>query len=163
MPESRSCCLLFMDALEMGVNIAMVCVGVSYMGEEYCHFGAPTYLIVAGILSLIATSLRFFTSLHHMWAMRDGVISSGEQCCKLLMAGASILVMVCNLVVLIWGSVVIFGNYGDWTSRNDTVPTFCAYTPMQFAFVILILKWVTLPVCVLVVCFGVICMGKSVS
>ena len=45
--------------------------------------------------------------------------------------------------ILIWGSVVVFGAYKDWTYDVEKYSeNFCEYTPMMFAFVILIMKWV---------------------
>ena len=39
------------------------------------------------------------------------------------------------------GSVVVFSNYGWWTYTDTTSPTYCAHTPMLFAFVLLLVSW----------------------
>ena len=44
---------------------------------------------------------------------------------------------------LIWGSVVVFGAYKDWTYDIENYSdNFCEYKPMMFDFNILIVKWV---------------------
>ena len=46
------------------------------------------------------------------------------------------------------GSVVVFGAWSSWTDDYDEyaaqpeIFNYCANTPMMFAFVILLLKWV---------------------
>ena len=46
------------------------------------------------------------------------------------------------------GSVVVFGSWGSWTYdyqeflTDKEVLNYCAYTPMMFAFIILLIKWV---------------------
>ena len=47
-----------------------------------------------------------------------------------------------ELVMLIWGSVVVFGAWPTWTLGRDR-RSHCPYSPMMFAFVLLILKWVS--------------------
>ena len=48
-----------------------------------------------------------------------------------------------ELSCIIWGSVVVFGAYKDWTYDVEKYgDNFCEYTPMMFAFVFLIIKWV---------------------
>ena len=53
----------------------------------------------------------------------------------------------CDLGVLIWGSVVVFGSYGDWTydESEKKSDVYCAYTAYMCPFVIMIIKWLTLP------------------
>ena len=46
------------------------------------------------------------------------------------------------------GSVVVFGSWASWTDDYEEylsdveVFNYCAHTPMMFAFIILLLKWV---------------------
>ena len=53
-----------------------------------------------------------------------------------------------DFAMLIWGSVVVFGAWANWTDDFEEYKTnpeelnFCHNTPMMTAFVILILKWV---------------------
>ena len=36
--------------------------------------------------------------------------------------------------------MVVFSNYGWWTYTDTTSPTYCAHTPMLFAFVLLLVS-----------------------
>ena len=51
-------------------------------------------------------------------------------------------VVIMELACLIWGSVVVFGAYNDWTYEKPRSENYCEYTPMMLAFVTLIIKWV---------------------
>ena len=59
--------------------------------------------------------------------------------------------MIVEFGLLIWGSVVVFGAWPTWTYEDydyDFVQLggyadYCPYSPMMFAFVLLILKWVS--------------------
>ena len=42
------------------------------------------------------------------------------------------------------GSVVVFGRWPSWTSEDLTSQEYCKETPMVFAFVLQIIRWVRL-------------------
>ena len=52
-------------------------------------------------------------------------------------------------VMTIWGSVVVFGAWASWTTDLDAYKAdmdelnYCKYTPMVFAFTLLLLQWVS--------------------
>ena len=54
-----------------------------------------------------------------------------------------------DFVMLIWGSVVVFGAWATWTDDLEKYNAdkdglnYCEYNPMMFAFVILLIKWVS--------------------
>ena len=54
-----------------------------------------------------------------------------------------------DFVMLIWGSVVVFGAWATWTDdwnayqQDPEGLNYCAYNPMMTAFVLLLLKWVS--------------------
>ena len=54
-----------------------------------------------------------------------------------------------DFVMLIWGSVVVFGAWATWTDDVEAYKAdmdnlnYCAYQPMIFAFSILLIKWVS--------------------
>ena len=59
---------------------------------------------------------------------------------------------VCSMVefmLLIWGSVVVFGAWARWTDDFDKYKNnrdewnYCMYTPMILAFTLLLIKWVS--------------------
>merc|ERR1712080_466510 len=131
--------------------IAMVAVANNYT-EGDCEFGAINYLFVAGVLSLVA-NLFGLVSAFLNWCMdRDNEIGLCECLMKCCLGNIKFLIMIAEIVIVIWGSVVVFGNYASWTydakdKGNDKDDMqFCEYTPMQFAFVLLILKWVMFPI-----------------
>ena len=37
--------------------------------------------------------------------------------------------------------MVVFSNYSRWTYTDTTSPSYCAHTPMLFAFVLLLVSW----------------------
>jgi len=137
----------------LGLAISMVCVGVSYSGESplYCKFGAVDYLYYAGIVSLVVNGIGILSSFVKWCALRDGKISAGEFCGLAILAFAALIVLICEIVVVIWGSVVVFENYADWTydKTDEGKDGYCHYNPMMFAFVILIIKWILMPVTIL--------------
>ena len=51
----------------------------------------------------------------------------------------------CQFGVLIWGSVVVFGNYKEWTDDDKSSDFYCAYTAYMCRFVILIMNRVAVP------------------
>jgi len=149
----------------LGLAIAMVYVGFSYSGESpgYCTFGAVDYLYNAGIVSLVANGIGILSSLAEWCALRDGKISAGENCVLAILRFAAFIVVICDFVVVIWGSVVVFGNYSKWTYdvTDEGNDGYCHYTPMMFAFVLLIIKWTLVPVMFVCTCLCAFCFAIS--
>jgi len=153
----------------LGLAIAMIVVGVQYEAgtdpNKFCTFSAVDYLYYGGILSLIANGIGILSSIGKWCAMRDGHISAGEKCALGILGFAAFIVLICEIVVLIWGSVVVFGNYADWIyekAEGAVNPEgYCDYTPMMFAFVILIIKWVLMPATILCACLCACCCAAA--
>ena len=84
-------------------------------------------------------------------AERDGKIDCREKVGMAINSFSSGVMTIVDFAMLIWGSVVVFGAYANWTDnwdiyKNDPeTKNFCENTPMMTAFVILILKWVICP------------------
>jgi len=96
--------------------------------------------------------------------MQDGKISCGEACGLGILKFGSGCMAVADIVILIWGSVVVFGAWASWTDDYDEYvadpenKNYCAYEPMMYAFVILIIKWVIIPCLMVMICFcGCLC------
>jgi len=139
-------------------------VGVHYQNSEdpkviNCQFDAALYLYIGGILGIIMHGFGVVTAFATWCAERDGVVTEGEKCglgmLKCVVGCASFFVVIGELVILIWGSIVVFGNYADWTDDKEKIADdkleYCHYTPFMFAFCLLIIKWVLIalvPVCV---------------
>lgn len=155
----------FSTVIGLGLAIAMIVVGVQYKGgeenNEFCKFGAVDYLYYGGILSLIANLIGILSVVGKYCAEKDGHISAGEKCALGIMGFAAFVVTICEIVVLIWGSVIVFGNYADWDYEKVDAEGFCDYTPMMFAFVLLIIKWVLMPATILCACLCACCCAAA--
>jgi len=135
----------------------MLGIGHSYM--DSCQNGAAFFLFYGGLMTIIGKILSIIMYCYKGCAERDGVISGLEYCglgVLTLIKGA---LFIGDCVVLLWGTIVVFGNYSTWTYEarlhEDTDLTnldYCDYTPFMFAFVLLILDWIFLP---FVFCFEV--------
>ena len=50
-----------------------------------------------------------------------------------------------NLFINMKGSVVVFTTYSSWTSSDPESEYYCHKTPMLFAFILLLIKWLLVP------------------
>eukprot|EP00090_Calanus_glacialis_P015274 TRINITY_DN24135_c0_g1_i1.p1 TRINITY_DN24135_c0_g1~~TRINITY_DN24135_c0_g1_i1.p1 ORF type:complete len:211 (-),score=52.58 TRINITY_DN24135_c0_g1_i1:59-691(-) len=148
--------------LQIIFGITMIIIGVKY--GDPCPNGAAFFLYVGGICLLLTNILNILSKLFLVQAVKDGKITSFETCGIWLLLAASGAMVIVDLVILIWGSVVVFGAWSSWTDDYDEyaaqpeIFNYCAYTPMVFAFVILLLKWILIPLMfVIVFCCG--CLG----
>jgi len=140
------------------LGCAMLGVGHSYMDE--CNNGAATYLYYCGIITLVGKGIGLLLILFKICAEGDGVISGLEYCGIGLLTLIRYSLHIGDLVILIWGTVVIFGNYATWVyvqEEGTTVhnPNFCEYSPFMFAFVLLVLCWVLWPLIFCCICCAV--------
>jgi len=156
--------------VSLGVSIAMLCVGIAYdatdeAGLTYCDTGAATYLYYGGILGVIMHGLAIIVALATCCAQADGEISGGEACglgCLGFIYGCgSFCTGIGELILLIWGSVVVLGSYATWTDERPVAAEmiYCEYTPMMFAFVLIVLKWVLIPLMCVCGCLAACCGG----
>jgi hypothetical protein len=134
---------------------AMVGVGNSYTDgsdpNSDCKLQACYFLKVAGGFLLALDILEILVTC--IFACKDSEDSKGEVCGGIKIIG--------SFVIFIWGSVIIFGPYQDWTYNQDDKEnkTFCEYTPYMFSFVILILGWISIPLKCCAI-FAMICASK---
>ena len=97
--------------------------------RDPCPNGAAYWLFVGGICFLVSSILLpcVIPWIIGFWQCAIPLIS----------------LVILEFSILIWGSVVVFGAYKDWTYDVEKFSdNFCEYTPMMSAFVILIIKWV---------------------
>ena len=153
------------DVVTTIVGIVMTVIGYNYnwqyhKGEEgvsteednLCPNGAALWLWIFGIYALVGVLLDLF--------MKTCVDES------VVMKVQPIVIWAQNIswiAMFIWGTVVVFGAYDNWTDdfetykANNKKMNFCEHKPMMTAFVILILLWVLLgpfAFCVTFCCFG---------
>merc|ERR1712045_576487 len=137
--------------------------GVLTEEDNLCPNGAAYWLWIAGILLLVSNSINGWAKMYKKCAERDGKIDCGEKVGMAINSFSSGVMGIVDFAMLIWGSVVVFGAYSTWVSDWDTYKkepenhNFCEYTPMMTAFVILILKWVLIPVMIAITCFCACC------
>ena len=95
------------------------------------------------------TAINTWAKIYKKCAERDGKIDCGEKFGMGVNKMSSGVMTIIDFVMLIWGSVVVFGAWATWT---DDLPTYnanmdelnyCKYQPMIFAFSILLIKWVS--------------------
>ena len=94
----------------------------------------------------------------------DLELSRGEVCGLGLLNCASSVLVIAYLVMFIWGSVIVFGSWATWTDDYEKYAgapeeyNFCAYDPMMFAFVLLVMKFTLIPaLIVLASCYTAYC------
>ena len=129
--------------------------GVTLRDEELCRFGASSYLYYGGVFSLVvnllglasslakwfSTQFRFSSRFETRWALKDGKISVSERRLLWFLGVSTSIMLLADLIVVVWGSVVVFSNYASWSYTDTTSPSYCAHTPMLFAFVLLLVSW----------------------
>jgi len=128
--------------ISLVLNLSMLIVGAEYSSEEHCKLQAPMYLMVAG---------GIITTLNILTLIANCTPCDGDD---KIVAKLSPIVALAMFAVTIWGSVVVFGPYSEWSyeKTDSTKDNYCEYTPFMFAFVMLILQWILIPVFVLLAC-----------
>ena len=125
-----------------------------------CPLGAAEWLLISGIISLVLTgmihfSLTKWTNLSYCSVQCGFGHSEVQGMCYLHCNSCSNALSKClgkqtlflsimqrSIIVLSpKGAVVVFGSYSLWSSEEGS-QYFCASTPMNFAFVLLIIHWV---------------------
>lgn len=131
------------------MGIVMLSIGAVYY--EDCRFDATTYLVVGGSVMLITNLLSVIAIMTPMeWDDK-------------LTKSLTPLIGLVQFCIFLWGTIVVFGYYAWWSydenaeTNNEQVSDdektyYCHYTPYMFAFVLLIIKWVLLPVIMVMCC-----------
>ena len=120
------------------IHSAMVGVGNSYTdgsdSDSDCKLQAVWFLKVAGGFLLTLDILEILVNCIGGRGKEDD--PRGPVCGLVNIVG--------SFVIFIWGSVIIFGPYQDWTYHDEDKASdhYCSYTPYMFSFVILILGWI---------------------
>merc|ERR1712243_268872 len=143
--------------LQVVIGIVMISLGSSF--QDDCPNGATKYLFNAGIVILVANLGSILPVGAKILAEKDGKVTCMESMGLLFINIVSGILIIANFVVLLWGSVVVFGRYGVWTHRADDIgnDNYCAYTPFMAAFIILIMNWIMLPFLCMCACLAFIC------
>merc|ERR1711937_44450 len=159
------------------IGIVMVAIGYQNLPQEMtgtpavaedaeqdpCPNGAAYWLYVAGICLLVSNSINTWAKIYKWCAERDGKIDCGEKVGLAVNKMSSGVMTIVDFVMLIWGSVVVFGAWATWTDdwnayqQDPEGLNYCAYNPMMTAFVLLLLKWIMIPVAIALTCCCVCC------
>jgi len=178
------------NIIQIILAAVMLAIGIKYLPEKTvpegtkapipedvdpCPNGAAYYLYVAGIVLLVSNLILILSQAFQWWAEKDGEISCGEGCLLGILKFSFSVISCVDIVVIIWGSVVVFGAWAGWTDdwkeyeADPENKNFCPYQPMMTAFVLLILKWVLIPVivatwcCCAALCASCICCGHCLA
>merc|ERR1711974_73198 len=160
--------------MNLVLGIVMVAIGYQNLPAEMtggedgesgdpCPNGAAYWLYVAGICLLVSNSINTWAKIYKKCAERDGKIDCGEKVGMGINKMSSGVMTIVDFVMLIWGSVVVFGAWANWTddwekySGDKEAMNFCEYQPMIFAFSILLIKWIMIPVMIAITCCCVCC------
>jgi len=115
---------------QVAISIAKIVVGILYV--EQCDLDIPLYLMISGGMELGLSLLKIQRVIWHPHLKSDSL-------------GLETLINrihACIGVALgIWGSILVFGNYGEISYRENVKP-FCSEAAVIFAFVILIIHWI---------------------
>ena len=137
-----------------------------FNSRDPCPNGAAYWLYVAGICLLVSnckfikltlnivfisilTAINTWAKIYKKCAERDGKIDCGEKIGMGVNKMSSGVMTIIDFVMLIWGSVVVFGAWATWTDNLEEYKAdmenlnYCEYQPMIFAFSILLIKWVS--------------------
>merc|ERR1712059_78230 len=130
-----------------------------YRSLDECPNGAAKYLYYAGIVTLACSVAGVIMTLFRKYAENDGKLNCLEGCGICLIGTTSGLLILVSVAILLWGSVIVFTAYPDW-SHDKTYfykKYYCHKTPFMTAFVILILNWLLLPFLVVCSCLALLC------
>ena len=105
------------------------------------------------VFILIIVAINAWAKIYYIWAKRDGEIDRGEKFAMKFIGTLNSIMIIVDFAMIIWGSVVVFGAWANWTDdldkyNNDDKYNYCKYTPMVFAFSTLITHWVSLTKCI---------------
>ena len=117
--------------------VTSIVIGAAYM--KSCEIDVPAFLIVSGAINFAPCVIVLALAI---WSNPEN--TEERKLDWPFKVFAQFEIVVC-LVVTIWGSVIVFGNYSD-VSYTRGRAIYCDETPYKFAFVILILNWIWIPI-----------------
>jgi hypothetical protein len=122
--------------LNFSVGISMIVVGEQYNEESSCKLNdIPKSLEILGGLILGVSIIYVLLTLG--WYDKE---ESGKSLRPLILS-----IVLTQIAIMIWSSVVVFAPYKEWTSEDKESAYYCEYTPFNLLSVVLILKWIMLP------------------
>lgn len=148
----------FYSIIKLVVGIVMTAIGFCYQND--CDNGAANWLGIAGIVVLVSSGLHLLGLLYSMYAKSDGEISCGETCVMMMNKILIGIVVIVEVVVIIWGCVVVFGAWGSWVTDDDDSENYCNKVPFITALSILFIQLILVPLFACIkCCWKVFCCG----
>ena len=151
--------------LQIILAIAMISIGAYYNDEEVCPNHAAWWLFIAGLILLVLNILNVANKVYRRCLLDHGKNSFVKRCGLEILLVSSALLTIADVVMIIWGAFLVFGSYDSWTydlrkyEQNMEELNYCHYTPMMTAFAILIVKFILLPVMIIMLCICVCCVS----
>ena len=108
-------------------------------------------VISVTVISEYRLHINYISTVINVWGqiyMKRAGLRATERPTEILWC-CTVVTFIIEFAMIIWGSVVVFGAWASWTWRreeynnNTDDMNFCEYTPMVFAFALLIFKWVS--------------------
>ena len=128
--------------------------------DNLCPNGAAYWLWITGNIFLISNFFIGLAKICKKCAERYvDKIDCGGKVLSFFMGMMAIV----ECVMVVWGSVLVFGAWGNWTDNFDVYKAnpeelnFCEHIPMMTAFIILILYWVLISLMIAFICFYACC------
>ena len=131
--------------------------------RDPCPNGAAYWLYIAGIIFLFSNFLFAWSIFYKWFAKRDGKLDRCEKFTIMLNRFVTGSMTVVQFSMIIWGSVVVFGAWANWTDdfaafeKDPVSMNYCMYLPMMIAFVLLILEWTLVPLMLVLMCLCLFC------
>lgn len=125
---------MFPACINLAVGIAMVAVGAHFADDDN-DGNATEFLKVGGSVLIVSNALKILSYLTKC------------ECDDKIADFITPLLDFAYFIVVIWGSVKVFGAYSDilWDAGEEEADTYCPKHAFMFAFVYLICYWVFLP------------------
>jgi len=123
---------MFPAVMNAIVGIAMVAVGAHFSVDDK-DGSATQFLKVGGSVLLVSNALKILSYLTKC------------ECDDKIADFVTPLLDFAYFIVVIWGSVIVFGAYSAIDYENAELETYCPKAPFQFAFIYLICYWIFLP------------------
>ena len=97
------------------------------------------------LLTLNYLVLNIWAQIYVNMAWSDGIINTRERTIMAVFSFSNGLMILINLAMFIWGSVVVFSALTKWTNKEKDRDSefFCESTPFMTAFVLVLVKWVS--------------------
>jgi len=145
--QKRKRKLLFPAFINFAVGIAMVVVGAVYNNQDM-NGSATDFLMIGGSVLLTTNFIK---------------LVAYATPCKEDDKVADVITPILDLayfIIVIWGSVKVFGAYQTWTEEEDKKddPNYCPGPPFMMAFITLICFWILFPLMCCCGCFAACCM-----